>query len=37
VGADADGPPLDAVTRLTRGLAAMDRRLEAGDLVITGG
>jgi 2-keto-4-pentenoate hydratase len=37
VGADADGHPLDAVARLARELAAMDRRLEAGDLVITGG
>ncbi|HAX19242.1 MAG TPA: hydratase [Hydrogenophaga sp.] len=36
-GADADGHPLDAVARLARELAAMDRRLEAGDLVITGG
>lgn len=37
VGADADGHPLDAVARLARALAAMDRRLEAGDWVITGG
>lgn len=37
VGADADGHPLDAVARLARELAAMDRRLEAGDWVITGG
>ena len=37
VGADADGHPLDAVARLARVLATMDRRLEAGDLVITGG
>ena len=37
MGADADGHPLDAVARLVRELAAMDRRLEAGDLVITGG
>lgn len=37
VGADADGHPLDAVARLVRELAAVDRRLEAGDLVITGG
>lgn len=37
VGADADGHPLDAVARLARELAAMDRRLEVGDLVITGG
>jgi 2-keto-4-pentenoate hydratase len=37
VGADADGHPLDAVARLARELTAMDRRLEAGDLVITGG
>lgn len=37
VGADADGHPLDAVARLARELAAFDRRLEAGDLVITGG
>jgi 2-keto-4-pentenoate hydratase len=37
VGAGADGHPLDAVARLARELAAMDRRLEAGDLVITGG
>lgn len=37
VGGDADGHPLDAVARLARELAAMDRRLEAGDLVITGG
>jgi 2-keto-4-pentenoate hydratase len=37
VGADADGHPLDAVARLARELAANDQRLEAGDLVITGG
>lgn len=37
VGADADGHPLDAVVRLARELAAFDQRLEAGDLVITGG
>jgi len=37
MGADADGHPLDAVARLARELAAMDQRLEAGDLVITGG
>ncbi|MDP2093635.1 MAG: fumarylacetoacetate hydrolase family protein [Hydrogenophaga sp.] len=37
VGADADGHPLDAVERLARELAANDQRLEAGDLVITGG
>lgn len=37
VGADADGHPLDAVARLVRELAAFDRRLEAGDWVITGG
>ncbi len=37
VGADADGHPLDAVARLVRELAAFDQRLEAGDLVITGG
>jgi 2-keto-4-pentenoate hydratase len=37
VGADADGHPLDAVARLARELAAFDQRLEAGDLVITGG
>jgi 2-keto-4-pentenoate hydratase len=37
VGADADGHPLDAVARLARELATMDQRLEAGDLVITGG
>lgn len=36
-GADADGHPLDAVARLARELAATDQRLEAGDLVITGG
>lgn len=36
-GADADGHPLDAVARLARELAAFDQRLEAGDLVITGG
>ncbi len=36
-GADADGHPLDAVARLARALAAFDQRLEAGDLVITGG
>jgi 2-keto-4-pentenoate hydratase len=34
VGADADGHPLDA---LARELAAFDLRLEAGDLVISGG
>jgi 2-keto-4-pentenoate hydratase len=37
VGADADGHPLDAAARLARELAADDQRLEAGDLVITGG
>lgn len=37
VGADADGHPLDAVARLVRELAANGQRLEAGDLVITGG
>ena len=37
VGADADGHPLDAVARLARELAAFGQRLEAGDLVITGG
>jgi len=37
VGADADGHPLDAVARLARELAHIDRRLEPGDLVITGG
>lgn len=37
VGADADGHPLDAVARLARELAANGQRLEAGDLVITGG
>lgn len=37
VGADADGHPLDAVVRLVRELAAFGQRLEAGDLVITGG
>lgn len=37
VGADADGHPLDAVARLARELAAFDQRLEADDLVITGG
>ena len=37
VGADADGHPLDALARLARELAANDQRLEAGDLVITGG
>ncbi len=37
VGADADGHPLDAVARLARELAAFDRQLEVGDLVITGG
>lgn len=37
VGADADGHPLDAVARLASELAAIDRRLEPGDLVITGG
>jgi 2-keto-4-pentenoate hydratase len=37
LGADADGHPLDAVARLARELAANDQRLEAGDLVITGG
>ena len=36
-GADADGHPLDAVARLARELAAFGQRLEAGDLVITGG
>jgi len=37
MGADADGHPLDAVARLARELAAFNQRLEAGDLVITGG
>lgn len=37
VGADADGHPLDALARLARELAANGQRLEAGDLVITGG
>jgi 2-keto-4-pentenoate hydratase len=37
VGADADGHPLDALVRLARELARIDRRLEPGDLVITGG
>ncbi len=37
VGADADGHPLDAVARLARELAATDRRLEPGDLIISGG
>jgi 2-keto-4-pentenoate hydratase len=37
VGADADGHPLDALVRLARELAHIDRRLEPGDLVITGG
>ncbi|MFP8779983.1 hypothetical protein [Hydrogenophaga sp. RWCD_12] len=37
VGADADGHPLGAVARLARELASFDQRLEAGDLVITGG
>ena len=37
VGADADGHPLDAVARLVRELAAFDQRLEAGNLLITGG
>lgn len=37
VGADADGHPLDAVARLAQELAAFGQRLEAGDLVITGG
>lgn len=37
VGADADGHPLDAVARLVRELDANGQRLEAGDLVITGG
>ena len=37
VGADADGHPLDAVARLARELAVFGQRLEAGDLVITGG
>lgn len=36
-GLGADGHPLDAVARLVRQLAAFDQRLEAGDLVITGG
>lgn len=39
-GADADGHPLDALARLARlarELAANGQRLEAGDLVITGG
>lgn len=36
-GVGADGHPLDAVARLARELAGMDRRLEAVDLVITGG
>jgi 2-keto-4-pentenoate hydratase len=36
-GMGADGPPLDAVARLTRELAANGQRLEAGDWVITGG
>jgi 2-keto-4-pentenoate hydratase len=36
-GVGADGHPLDAVARLARELAANDQRLEAGDLVITGG
>jgi hypothetical protein len=31
------GHPLDAEARLARELAANDQRLEAGDLVITGG
>lgn len=34
VGADADGHPLDAVARLARELAAMDRRLEAGGRLV---
>ncbi|MDO9570206.1 MAG: hypothetical protein Q7J58_12625 [Hydrogenophaga sp.] len=37
VGADADDHPLDAVARLARELAVFGQRLEAGDLVITGG
>jgi 2-keto-4-pentenoate hydratase len=37
IGSDADGHPLDAVARLAGELAAIDRRLEPGDLVITGG
>lgn len=37
VGADADGHPLDALVRLARELAHIDRRFEPGDLVITGG
>ena len=37
VGAAADGHPLDAVARLAHELAGIDRRLEPGDLVITGG
>ena len=37
VGAGADGHPLDALVRLAQELAANDRRLEAGDWVITGG
>lgn len=37
IGADADGHPLDAVVRLSRELARINRRLEPGDLVITGG
>ncbi|MDO9481412.1 MAG: hypothetical protein Q8Q84_27135 [Hydrogenophaga sp.] len=36
-GVGADGHPLDAVARLARELTAFDQRLEAGDLVITGG
>jgi 2-keto-4-pentenoate hydratase len=37
MGTDANGHPLDALARLARELAANDQRLEAGDLVITGG
>lgn len=37
MGSDADGHPLDAVARLARELARIDRRLEPGDLVLTGG
>jgi 2-keto-4-pentenoate hydratase len=37
VGADADGHPLDGVARLIERLRRGERRLEPGDVVITGG
>jgi 2-keto-4-pentenoate hydratase len=37
VGADADGHPLDGVAWLTGQLRARGRRLEPGDIIITGG